>query len=347
MSGIWETQNKVLPGAYINIRTNEPLSITPGERGTVILLQELSKGTDKHLYTMTAEENNLPDTATAADKKLAVEALKNARTVLIYKLPKTHTQEDVEEALGGLRTLKWDTLCYPYDGEAETAVKTAITAFIRSMREEEGMKCQAVLANHTGDYEGIINVVQGMVMADGTQLTAAEVTAWAAGATAGAGITVSNTGKVYTGAIDVIPRMTRTEMEAAVKSGQFIFKADTAQNVTVVYDINAMTTVSEDKGEIFKKNRVIRTLDGMANDIAGIFEGTFIGRTSNTADGRSLLRAALVDYLTSLQNMGAIMDFTAEDVKVEAGTALDAVIVDVAVRPIDSVEKIYMTINLS
>ena len=27
MSGTWEKQNKVIPGAYINVRTNEPLRI--------------------------------------------------------------------------------------------------------------------------------------------------------------------------------------------------------------------------------------------------------------------------------------------------------------------------------
>lgn len=40
MAGTWETQNKTLPGAYVNIQTNEPLSITPGDRGTVVILQE-------------------------------------------------------------------------------------------------------------------------------------------------------------------------------------------------------------------------------------------------------------------------------------------------------------------
>ena len=33
MAGTWESQNKVIPGAYINILTNTPLSITAGERG--------------------------------------------------------------------------------------------------------------------------------------------------------------------------------------------------------------------------------------------------------------------------------------------------------------------------
>ena len=30
MAGIWESQNKVIPAAYINLVTNTPLSITAG-----------------------------------------------------------------------------------------------------------------------------------------------------------------------------------------------------------------------------------------------------------------------------------------------------------------------------
>ena len=37
MPGTWETQNKVLPGAYINLITNTPLSVTAGSRGVVVI----------------------------------------------------------------------------------------------------------------------------------------------------------------------------------------------------------------------------------------------------------------------------------------------------------------------
>ena len=40
MAGTWENQNKVIPGAYINIRTNTPLSITAGDRGTVVIAHQ-------------------------------------------------------------------------------------------------------------------------------------------------------------------------------------------------------------------------------------------------------------------------------------------------------------------
>lgn len=347
MAGTWESQNKALPGAYINVRTNEPLSITPGDRGTVVILQEMTVGTDGNTYIITATEQDYPEGVTAADKKLATEALKKAKTVIIYKLPTTHDADDVTAALAALKTISFNTLCYPYDGEAETANKTAIATWIKAMRDDEGVKCQAVLVNHAADSEGIINVTQGIIMSDGTELTAAEATAWVAGATAGASITTSNTGMKYEGTIDVKPRLTKSEMETAIKAGKFIFKVDTAQNVTAVYDINSLTTVTVEKGKMFTKNRVIRILDNTANDITSIFESNYVGKVNNNEDGRSILKAALVDYFNTLQNMGAIQNFKTDDVAVSAGTDSDAVVVTVAIQPVDSVEKIYITVNLS
>lgn len=347
MAGTWGSQNKALPGAYINIRTNEPLSITPGERGTVVILQEMSAGTDGAMYLVTATEAGWPDNATAADKKLAAEALKKAKTVLVYKLKTSHKAADITAALAALKTVQFNVLCYPYDGEGEEANKAAIVTWIKAMREDEGVKCQAVLANHAADSEGIINVAQGIVMAGNQELTAAEATAWVAGATAGASITTSNTGMVYAGAVDVKPRMTKSEMEAAIATGKFIFKVDTAQNVSVVYDINSFTKATVDKGKVFMKNRVIRIVDNIANDITKIFEANYVGKVNNKADGRSLLKASLVDYFTTLQNLGAVQNFEVADVTVSAGTDSDAVVIDAAVQPVDSVEKIYITVNLS
>lgn len=325
---------------------NEPLSIAPGDRGTVVILQELSVGTDGAIYTITATDQAYPESATAADKKLVNLALYNAQKVKVYKLPATHDADDITAALAALRTEKFDTLVYPYDTEHATE-KTAIATWIKAMRDDEGVWCTAVLANHIADSEAIINVVQGLKTSTDETLTAAEVTAWAGGATAGASITTSNTGKTVMGAIDVVPRMTRSEMETAVTAGKFIFKVDSAQNVTVVYDINSLTTTTVTKGAMLKKNRVIRTIDGIRNDITSIFEASYIGKVNNSADGRLLLKAALIDYLTTLQNLGAIQEFETDDVTVEKGTAIDAVLVSANIKPVDSVEKIYITVNLS
>ena len=355
MGGTWNSQNKILPGAYINFLTNAPLSITVGDRGIVALLQEMSVGTKGEMYRITAlDQSEWPEGVTADDKLLTNEALKGAQTVIVYNLGVDHiaddvddAADDVDDALEALQTEAFNVLCYPYDGEGTAAIKSAIRTWVEDMREDEGVKIQAVLANHKADSEAIINVTQGVKLADGTELTPAQTTAWVAGVTAGAFINQSNTGRKYIGAVDVISRMTKTEMETAVKNGGFIFKVDSAQNVTAVYDINSLTSFTPDKGKVFSKNRVVRVIDNINNDITTIFESNYVGKVDNNPDGRSLLRATLIEYFNELQRLNAIQNFAPEDVTVSPGNDSDAVVIDCYIQPVDSVEKIYITVNLS
>lgn len=349
MGGTFTSQNKILPGAYLNFRTNAPLSITLGERGTVVLLQEMSVGVQGEMYVITAlDASQYPALATAADKLLINEALKGAKTVIVFNLGSTaHEAADITAALAVLKTVEFNVLVYPYTGDGYTAMQLAIATWVKAVVADEGVGIQGVLADYTSDSDLLINVTHGIELADGTTITVAQATAWVGGVTAGANINQSNTGRKYVGAIDVVPRMTKSEMEAAVTAGEFIFKVDTAQNVTAVYDINSLTTVTVDKGPQFKKNRVIRILQGINNDITEIFESNYVGKTNNNADGRSLLRATLIEYFNELQRMSAIQNFVAEDVIVTAGTDSDAVVIDCYIQPVDSIEKIYITVNLS
>lgn len=345
MAGTWTGQDKIIPGAYVNIKTNVPLSITPGERGTAVILQECSVGTAGDIFSVTATDGSAwPSRATAADKLLANEALKCCKTVKVYILPEDHDEDDVEDALAALETEDFDVLCYPYD---IAAAQPVVKDWVIAQRNDEGKKVQAVMANYTADSEACINVVQSITLSDGTSLTKEQVTAWVAGAAAGASIVESCTGKKYEGAVDVSARMSKSEMETALAAGKFIFKVDAAGNVSVVYDINSLTTFTAEKSKIFSKNRVLRTLDGISTDITSIFEASFVGKIDNNAEGRSLLKGTLCDYFNSLMSKGAITDFDASDVEVAAGTDSDAVVVTCAIRPVDAVEKIYITVNLA
>ena len=348
MGGTWTSQNKILPGAYINFLTNAALSITPGDRGTVALLQEMSVGAAGEMYIITATDaSEYPVGAADSDKLLVNQALKGAKTVIVYNLGSEHTSTVLSNALEALKTIEFNTLCYPFGAATYADNQSTIRTWIAAMRDTEGRKIQAVMADYDGDYEGVINVTQGVKLSNGTVLSNAQTTAWVAGVTAGAAIYQSNTGKKFIDAIDVSPRMTKSEMEAAVSAGEFIFKVDSAQNVTAVYDINSLVSYTVDKGELFRKNRVMRTVDGINNDIVEIFESNYIGKTNNNADGRALLRATLVQYFSELQNLSAIQNFTEDDVVVSAGTDSDAVVIECYVQPVDSVEKIYITVNLS
>lgn len=345
MGGSWTSQNKILPGTYVNFLTNAPLSITLGDRGTVVLLQELPVGTKGESYLITATDaSKYPTGMAIEDKFLVNEALKNAKEVLLYNLGTEHTNEDVVAALKFLKTYHFNTLAYPY---SDITNKQTIATWIKAMRDDEGIKSQAVLANHEADFEGVINVTDSLLLDGNKTITAEELTAWVAGATAGANINQSNTGKKYVGAIDVVTKKTKSEMEAAIINGEFIFKVDSAQNVTCVYDINSFTSETVDKGKMFSKNRVIRVIDNINNDVTIIFESNYVGKVNNNAAGRSLLRASLIEYFNELQRLNAIQNFTAEDVTVEAGKDIDSVVINCYIQPVDSIEKIYITVNLA
>ena len=102
-----------------------------------------------------------------------------------------------------------------------------------------------------------------------------------------------------------------------------------------------------DKQSYFAKNRVMRVLNQFCNDVYKQFSLYYIGKTNNNDDGRNLLKGWIVGYLNEMQANGGIQNFEPDDVEVLPGNEIDAVIVNVAIQPVDSIEKIYMTVNVS
>ena len=349
MAGTWESQNKVIPGAYINLLTNTPLSITAGDRGTVVIAQELSVGTDDEIYEITATDAVYPNNATAADKKLAGLALLGAKKVLLYKIPASHADEHLEAMLAALKTVDFDVLVYPY-AKSSTGASTAqqtIAIWIKSMQDDEGKNVTAVLPNYEADSEYTINSVQGVTLSDGSTLTVYEAAAWVGGITAGASVTKSNTAQKFIGAIDVTPRMTRSEQEAAIKAGKFLLDVDRSQNVTVVADVNSLTTTTQDKGDIMKQNRSVRTACGIRSDIQAVWDASIKGKYDNNAAGRMIFKGMLVEYFTDLERRGAIQNFDSDNVTVEAGAAINAVLVNCGIQLVGSMELAYINVNLT
>lgn len=229
----------------------------------------------------------------------------------------------------------------------DNTLKGVYAAYIRRLRDEEGKKVQAVLENYpTADHEGIISVKNGVVLSDGTTLTAAQATVWTAAATAAATIADSLTYQGYDDATDAAPRYTNSQIIEALNAGEFLFTASGGKAI-VEQDINSLTSLTPEKGAAFRKNRVIRVLDGIANDIKRIFESYYIGKVGNDGDGRNLLKGEIINYLDSLQNAGAIQNFDSQkDLSVVAGSASDSVYIELNVQPVDAVEKIYMKVTV-
>lgn len=230
----------------------------------------------------------------------------------------------------------------------DASLKPIYAAFVLRLRDTEGKKIQVVMENYpSANYEGVISVKNGVILLDATVLTAAQATAWVAGATAGAGINQSLTYQAYDDAVDVGTRYTNSQIEAAITAGEFVFTPINGR-VLVEYDINTLTSFTPTKGKAFSKNRVIRVLDGINNDLVRIFAAFYIGKVDNNVNGRNLFKNESINYLNTLQNISAIQNFNSQtDITVQAGTTTDGVYIETSVQPVDSAEKIYLKVTVA
>ncbi|HIZ55316.1 MAG TPA: phage tail sheath family protein [Firmicutes bacterium] len=251
-------------------------------------------------------------------------------------------EEDYTGYFAALQNIFFNTMAIP---STEETLKEEAVAFVRRLREEEGQKVQAVLINYPeADYEGILSVSQGFSDASET-VDEKGFCVYAAGMTAGAELNESNTYHVIEGAtkISSIPE----NLEKALRNGQLLLTYRQDGNVVVEKDINTLHTFTPEKTYTFSKNRVIRCLDDIANSVRKIFENKYIGKVNNDASGRSVFKGELVGYLNQLQGMGGIQNFSAADVTVTAGNDADTIIVDLAIQPVDALEKLYMTVTIA
>ncbi len=239
-----------------------------------------------------------------------------------------------------IQLFDFNTLALPV---ADETVKLAGTNFIKRLRDEEGRKCQVVVAGYAADNESVINVKNGVILSDGTVIDAVKATGWVAGATASAGVAQSLTYTAYDGAVDVSPRYVDSDIIAALKAGEFVF-TEKRGTAVVEQDINSLLTYGAEKSKAFSKNRVLRVLDDVANNTKQTFEDFYIGKVNNDVDGRELFKANRIAYFDSLVASGAIEAFSPDDINVVAGNDKDSIYVEVAVTPIDAMEKLYMLV---
>ena len=222
-----------------------------------------------------------------------------------------------------------------YNGSDETTKKLFVN-FTKRMREEEGVKFVTVLHDHVeADHEGVISVG-----------TAAELVYWTAGATAGAEVNESLTNTVYDGEYEVDAKRKKSEYIKGIQAGQFLFYEEDGQ-LRVLRDINSFTSFAAAKNSDFSSNRVVRVLDSIANDVANLFSKFYLGKQSNNANGRNLLKAEILAYHEELMKIEAIENFTADDIMVEKGTEKQDVVVYESVQPVDAMEKLYMKVEVA
>ena len=336
--GVFVTQNKTLPGSYINFVSLTSTNSALGERGIVAIALPLNKAAGT-VIEMTRTEfvancSELTGAEYSSDKVAPLrEIFCNANKVYVYDLGESGTPE---EAVAALEPYEFNILC------AYTANPDDISAYITAVkgwRDDMGKKCQVVVYNQTTpNHEGVINVVSTVSDGDNHALVA-----WVAGAEAGCKINESCTNKLYDGEYTIVTDKTQKQLESCIEAGQIAFHL-VYGDVRLLEDVNSLTDVTADKGEDFKSNQTIRIIDQIANDIAKLFNTKYLGKIQNNASGRISLWGDIVKHHKELEVLGAIESFDATLLTVEQGATKKSVVVTDVVTVVNSMAQLYMTV---
>ncbi|WLP59910.1 phage tail sheath family protein [Bacillus pumilus] len=259
---------------------------------------------------------------------------------------------DYTAFLEAAETEYFDVIALPNNTSEQ--LKATFVAFVKRLRDDQGRKVQGVLPNYEANHEGIINVTSGVLLEDGTEITPAKATAWVAGASAGANFNQSLTFVEYEGAVDTLERLDNDQVEYRLSQGEFLFTFDARDRTVIVEkDINSLTTYTTEKNKTFAKNKIIRVLDAINNDLTRELKDLIKLRKANgndipaSDDGLQLVKTLITQYLTQLQDGSGITGFDSEtDIMIALNEDRDGFLIDLAVQPVDAAEKFYFNVEV-
>lgn len=342
--GIFVTQNKTLPGSYINFVSAQQTSSALGQRGVVAIALPLGKSAGSVIEVtrsnFTGDAQTLLGKAyNSADLLPLREIFCNATKVYVYDLGSGDPVKTVANACDALEAYEFNVLCaYTNDNDNITTYVNKI----KTWRDDLGKKCQVVVYKPTTnpDHEGVINVISTVSDDDVADYA---LTAWLAGAEAGCEINSSCTNMRYNGELTIVCDKTQSQLETCLSSGQIAFHL-VYGDVCLLEDINSLTSTSADKGVDFKSNQTIRVIDQIANDIAKLFNTKYLGKIPNNASGRVSLWADIVAHHRDLEELQAIEDFDSTLVTVTQGNSKKSIVVNDVVTVTNAMAQLYMTV---
>lgn len=351
-----------MPSVNISFTEKAVQSVQRSQRGIVAMILK-DAVTGQNPVTV-FDVTDIPTTLKADNKYQVALALmgyvKAPRKVIVYVLPADAA--DYAEALNYLETERFDYLVIP-TVETDGATQSVVT-WIKKQREND-KKCKAVLPNTKADTEGIINVTTAEFKAGNTVYTAEQYCSRIAGLIAGTPLTISCT-YAPLNELNDCTRLTKAKMDAAVDVGEFIVFND-GEKVKVGRGVNSLTTTTADKGNQFKKIKIVEAMDMIFDDIKKTAEDSYLGKFANSYDNKCLLISAIGGYFDQLVLDGIVskysigIDIQAQKVflksigqdvenmsddEIKVADTQDKVFLKAAVKILDAIEEINLPITI-
>lgn len=345
--GSWDpTALPVRPGLYINFVEAAAAQIRGGARGTVAipLLTYGSSAQAKTFYTIESEKQAV-DTFGLANVRSILFALQGgAKEVLVYTMPSTPAAEDYAAMRDALDTRQFNV--FAFDSEYNVTEQAATKTWVARNRDEGKHFIAVIGGDDTIDADPtqgnarttlnkdnyIVNLISGVKVGTETY-NSSEYAPWVAGLIAGTAINRSTT-YAQVPVDDVTKRLTNAQIKAALQAGSLVLVHD-GEKVKVE---QGLVTSG-------KKIRSIRARQAISTDVMRTAADSYIGKLNNNADGQATLMVAVKAYLESLERNDVL---TAPIVELDPDTPSvgDAVFLRVGYSEVDSIERIFLTINI-
>ena len=273
-------------------------AVERGERGIVALVL---KGTRQQTFKAMSISDVPTGVLSAENEQFVKDALIGyshaPKYIIVYVMP---TAEDMTKSYKDMmQYFENERFTYMAIPTAKTDNKVQdIATWAKKQRSEHNL-VKVVLPEVAADSEGIINWSSTLYRTKEQALTPEQGCARIAGLLAGTGFNVSGTYAPLQDFVDV-NRLTKTEQDTAVGDGKLIAVWD-GEKVKLNRAVTSLTTTTADKGDSFKKIKLVETMDMMEDDIRKTIEDSYIGKFLNSYDNKCLLITAIDSYFTRIK----------------------------------------------
>lgn len=309
-----------LPQVLINFRTIGTTAIKRSAMGIVAMILHNEEKDEIKNYTI-RDVSDIPETGLTADNVDLIKKclLGTPLRILVYTLPMstvdgaTHTQANV---LRMLANIKWNWLCAP---TATTQEQQDLASWIKTQRPTKRKTFKAVLAEQDADHEGIVNFCTNDIKVQTdtdvlgnpvyTIYTAVQYTARIAGILAGLALDRSAT---YFKLTEVESVEVYEDIDTLIDKGEMLLiDEQDGDGVKIARACNSLTTFTTDKGEEFRKIKIIESMDMIRDDIRDTFKKYYVGKVINDYNHKMLFVSAVLVYFSEIK--GNVLDADADN----------------------------------
>lgn len=324
-----------MPAINIIYQERAITAIERSERGIVGLILHDAVPEESAVCYSISSITDIPEWISKKNKKQIELAMmgyvKAPKKVIAYIIKEG---EEYTDALKHFSKVRIDYLAIPTvstDNKAQDVV-----TWIKQQRQN-GKKRKAVLPNISADTEGVINFATKEVYEGDVTYATEEYCSRIAGIIAGTPISISCT---------YAPLMELTgctepedeEKDAEIDHGKLFLFFD-EEKVKVARGVNSLVTTTSEKGEQFKKIKIVEAMDMIFDDITKTAQDHYLGKYPNSYDNKCLLISAIRAYFEKIKKTPVISSYSI-DIDVEANkNYLLSIGTDVEVMSEDEIKK--------